>query len=40
VSWRLPPDMRWWNHDEPAGPRVLNSLFVDVIRNAAELLRL
>ena len=31
--------MRCWD-DEPAGPRVLKSLFVDVIRNAAELLRL
>ena len=27
--------MRCWN-DEPAGPRVLNSLSVDVTRNAAE----
>ena len=31
--------MRCWD-DEPAGPRVLNSLSVDVTRNAAELLRL
>jgi hypothetical protein len=31
--------MGCWD-DEPAGPRVLKSLPVDVIRNAAELVRL
>jgi hypothetical protein len=37
VSWRLPPDMRIGD-DEPAGPRVLKLLLVDVTRNPTRLL--